>query len=80
MNKNNCICFSNNKDLLEYDYYRIFQEKFVISNDNNTFEEFKKNVDISFFAPYIKYAKCKYNDQIMKDYQQIKIKIYDKIQ
>ena len=80
MNKNNCICFSNNQDILEYDYYRLFQENFVISNNNNnTFEEFKKNVENSFFAPYIKYAKCKYNDQIMEDYQQTKEKMYVKI-
>lgn len=75
MEKNNCFCFSKNKKIFS-PRYSMYQLKYIINQNNNTYSEFCNNVDMSYFMPYIKYSGCIFTSDIMKVYKE-KQNMYD---
>ena len=74
MNKNNCFCFTDNP----IDNKQLYRLNFIISQDNNSIEDFNINFINSLYATNIKFLKCTYPKEIIDNYKNKK-KMYDKI-
>jgi len=74
--KHNKFIFIN-KNPDESDKLYEFRKKIIISKDIKNEEEFNNIIILSNYCSNIKYLECKYNEKIMKEYNNINKNIYD---
>lgn len=75
--KNNSFCIIKNSLKNPYKNYQIFQAKFIISQNIISKTNFNEIKLLSYFAPWIKFHKCGYDNKIINDYYKYKKNMYD---
>lgn len=80
MFKNNCFCFVQPKlDSSSYQIDTTYQENYIISQNVSNIDEFKKAINNSLYATYIKNYNVSYYKEIMKIIDQTTQNLYDNV-
>lgn len=74
--KHNKFLFIN-KNPNENDNFYEFRKKIIINNNINNEDDFNNLIMLSNYCSNIKYLNCSYNEEIMKEYNNINNLIFD---